>query len=170
MVSGAAHDLGVTNLRIRSAARAVVLDPDNRILLVRFVFPSGREIWATPGGGIEPGESPKDAIRRELAEETGLARPEIGTELWTRLHIIPFIGGNWDGQREEYYLVRAPVFEPAPQLSWEQLNAEFVFELRWWTIDELEETAATFAPARLPELVRRLLVDGPPAEPIDAGV
>ena len=159
------------DLRIRPAARAVLLDPENRILLVRFEFPA-RTVWATPGGGIEPDETPAEAIRRELEEEAGLTDFELGPVVWTRLHIIPFIGGKWDGQREQYHLVRAPAFEPQPRLSWEQLNREYVFGLRWWTLKELEEAApeTIFAPRRLPELLRDLLRDGPPAEPIDAGV
>jgi ADP-ribose pyrophosphatase YjhB (NUDIX family) len=159
----------MTKLRIRPAARAVVLDPDDRILLVRFEFPD-TSFWATPGGGIEPGETPELAIRRELAEEAGLAFVDIGPVIWTRLHIVPFIGGQWDGQHELYHLARTPAFTPAPALSWEQLNAEYVFELRWWTLTELEAAEETFAPRRLPELVRSLLRDGPPAGPIDVGV
>jgi 8-oxo-dGTP pyrophosphatase MutT (NUDIX family) len=61
----------VNSLRLRDAARAVVLDPEERVLLVRFEFPRRRG-WATPGGGIDPGESDEAAIRRELAKETGL--------------------------------------------------------------------------------------------------
>jgi len=159
----------VSELRIRHAARAVVIDPDDRILLVRFEFPA-RTVWATPGGGIEPGESPEDAIRRELAEETGLTAAEVGPVLWTRLHIVPFIGGRWDGQREQYHLVRTAAFTPKPRHSWEQLNAEYVFELRWWTQGQLGEAAETFAPRRLPELVLDLVENGPPTTPIDAGV
>jgi 8-oxo-dGTP pyrophosphatase MutT (NUDIX family) len=158
----------VSELRIRPAARAIVIDPADRILLVRFEFP-GRSLWATPGGGIEPGETPEEALRRELAEEAGLTAVDIGPAVWTRLHIIPFIDGQWDGQHEEYHLVRTSAFTPQPSHSWEQLNAEYVFELRWWTLDELDEAAETFAPRRLPELVRDLLRDGLPAEPIDVG-
>jgi ADP-ribose pyrophosphatase YjhB (NUDIX family) len=159
----------VSELRIRPAARAVVLDTDDRILLVRFEFPA-MSMWATPGGGIEPGESPEEAIRRELAEETGLDDFEVGPAIWERLHIVPFIGGQWDGQRELYHLVRVPAFIPEPRHSWEQLNAEYVFEIRWWTQSELAAATEVFAPRRLPELVRELLRCGPPDEPLDAGV
>ena len=146
-----------------------MLDLDDRILLVRFEFPT-RTVWATPGGGIEPGESPENAIRRELEEETGLASVEIGPVIWTRLHIVPFIGGRWDGQREQYHLVRTAAFTPKPRHSWEQLNAEYVFELRWWTLHDLGAAEETFAPRRLPELVLDLVENGPPTTPIDAGV
>ena len=169
LVSRTARIPGLSELRIRPAARAVVLDPDGRILLVRFEFPT-QTVWATPGGGIENGESHEDAIRRELEEETGLVDAQVGPPLWSRLHVIPFIGGQWDGQQEQYHLVRTPSFTPQPMLPWERLNAEYLFELRWWTLDELEQADVTFAPRRLPELVASLLRDGPPAVTIDVGV
>ena len=56
----------------RRVVRAVMLTPDRRVLLMKIREPvSGFVFWVTPGGGLEPGESDKDALRREVAEETG---------------------------------------------------------------------------------------------------
>jgi len=159
----------VSEPRLRRATRAVVLDNDERVLLVRFDF-GDRVVWATPGGGIEEGESDEHAIRRELAEEAGLEGFELGPLVWTRTHHVPLGGGRWDGQTERYYLVLTPPFEPSPRLTWEELREEGMTAVRWWTPEELEAAEALFAPRRLPLLVRSLLREGPPAEPLDVGI
>lgn len=156
-------------MRIRSAVRAVVLDPADRILLVRFEFPDA-SLWGAPGGGVDEGETLEDAIRRELSEEVGLDGIELGPWIWTREHVFPFVDGSWDGQAERFVLVRSPEFEPAPQFTAEELASEFVTGMRWWTLAELEASDELFAPRRLPELVANLLRDGPPGEPVDVGV
>ena len=154
--------------RLRSAARAIVLDESDRALLVRFDF-GDRVVWATPGGGLEEGEGDEEALRRELAEEAGLESFELGPLVWTRTHRVPMGGGRWDGQTERYYLVRCPSFEPAPRLTWEELRREGMTGVRWWPQEELEATTTVFAPRRLPLLLRELILHGPPAEPIDVG-
>jgi len=153
-------------LRIRDAARALVIDSADRVLLVRFEFPTATR-WALPGGGLEPGESHVEALVRELSEEVGLDDAVIGPAIWHRLHIIPFLNGEFDGQRERIHLIRTDAFEPAPQLTWEQMNAEFVHELRWWTLDEIAASDAVFVPTGLHTLLATLLRDGPPVDPID---
>ena len=59
--------------RVRIAAYALA-SHDGQLLLARFAdgYPSAGA-WTLPGGGLEFGESPEDAVHRELAEETGLA-------------------------------------------------------------------------------------------------
>lgn len=164
---------GDAPLRIREAVRAIVVDPDQRVLLVRWQFPD-LHVWGTPGGGMDPGEDVASALRRELHEELGLDDPVIGPEVWERTHIIPFLDGHWDGQHDRFFMVHTPSFEPTPRLTWEQLNAENLFELRWWTPDELDAFEPTrrefFAPRQFPDLYRALLADGPPAAPLDTGV
>lgn len=55
---------------LRVAAYAVVTDGDGKVLLARWT--EGRRVaWTMPGGGIEAGEDPEDAVRREVREETG---------------------------------------------------------------------------------------------------
>lgn len=154
---------------MRQAARAVILDPADRILLVRFEFPD-RVLWACPGGGLEPEETHQRAVVRELVEEVGLEDVTIGPCIWTRRHEIPFLDGNWDGQEERFYLVRTDAFEPAPRFTPDQLAAEYVTGLRWWTQRELAVATMDFAPRRLPELLAELLATGPPAWTIETGV
>jgi 8-oxo-dGTP pyrophosphatase MutT (NUDIX family)/G:T/U-mismatch repair DNA glycosylase len=149
----------------RSGVRALVLDPADRILLVRFDDAMG-SWWATPGGGVDPGESDVDALTRELGEEVGLHEFELGPLLWTRehWHVNP---RRFGGQRERCYLVQTDAFEIAPTFTEAELAAEGVHEARWFTLDEL--AGVTTGPRRLEELVRTLLEQGPPTEPFDAG-
>jgi 8-oxo-dGTP pyrophosphatase MutT (NUDIX family) len=155
-------------IEIRHAARAVVLDSDDRILLVRWVNEdNGVDTWLTPGGGIEPGEDAASALRRELREEAGLEAFEAGPIIWTRRHAFPWYERTVD-QRETFVLVRVPAFEPRPDPL--ALDAEGVREVRWWTLAELEASDATFTPRRLVALMHDLLESGPPSEPREVEV
>jgi double-stranded uracil-DNA glycosylase len=150
----------------RIAVRALVLDEDGRTLLVQFRDDTGQVWWATPGGGIDDGEDIESALRRELAEELGLDDFQLGPEIWTREHTF-----GWRGsilrQRERIWLVEVSQHEPAPRVD---LAAELVADVRWWTPDELAATTEQLVPDRLPELLRELQTNGPPAKPIDVGV
>jgi double-stranded uracil-DNA glycosylase len=151
-------------LPVRDAVRALVVDFAGRTLLTRFEDAYGTW-WSTPGGGTDPGESDAEALERELVEECGLRGAKIGPLVWTRRHwrVSP---DRWNGQRERCYLVRVHAFEPAPAFDSAALAAEGVLELRWFGPDEIDDV--TTAPANLAELVRRILRDGPPPDPLVA--
>jgi ADP-ribose pyrophosphatase YjhB (NUDIX family) len=53
--------------------RAVVLDPQNQVFLIRHTYVPG---WHLPGGGVETGETALEALNRELREEACIAIDE----------------------------------------------------------------------------------------------
>ena len=63
----------------RTACGVLALDEADRVVLVgQWRYPLELYSWEIPEGGGEPAESPFEAVRRELAEEAGLAGPGLG--------------------------------------------------------------------------------------------
>jgi 8-oxo-dGTP diphosphatase len=84
------------------AAYAVIMR-DDRVLLSRLApYLAPTERWTLPGGGIDFGEHPRDAVVREIYEETGL-RAEVGEHAWVDSALIP--GGGLDGERHAVRIV-----------------------------------------------------------------
>jgi ADP-ribose pyrophosphatase YjhB (NUDIX family) len=155
---------------LRPAARVVILDEADRVLLVRFEDAArGAHWWAAPGGALKSGESHDQAITREIHEETGLSAIElVGPWIWTREHVFE-LKRQLYRQQERFFLARSAAFE-AVFTQLEEEEKEFVRELRWWTAAELEETEEELSPRNLPNLLRGLLKDGPPRSPIEVGI
>jgi mutator protein MutT len=119
--------------------QAVVLDDAGRVLLVRHGYRAG---WHFPGGGVEKGETVRQAIERELQEETGIvasAPPEF-FGLYTNFRVFP-------GDHIALFVVRA----------WEQKrvpapNREIV-EQRFCALEALPEGTIASARRRLAEIL-----------------
>ncbi len=156
---------------LRPAVRGLVIDTDERVLLVRLVFPHG-VWWVLPGGGITDGETDIDALHRELAEEIGITSSHIGPLVWNRTHVFDVVdsdGVQWQGQRESVYLVRTEPFAPAPHMSPEELTAENIGEIRWWTMSEIQQHVGPdfLSPTDLATYVEFILREGIPDVPFE---
>jgi TDG/mug DNA glycosylase family protein len=138
----------------RPAVRGLVVDADERVLLVQFVNDAtGDTWWATPGGGIEAGENDEAALRRELREEIGLEDFEIGPLVWDQARSFAFQRVLYL-QRNRIYVVRVHAHHPAATVD---MQAEGVVAMRWWTLDELDATDERVTPPELVAELRTLL-------------
>lgn len=145
----------------RPAVRVLLLDEDDRTLLLRYRNQRGEIYWVPPGGGLEDGEDHLQAARRELAEEIGIGSVEIAELGWRRRVVVPWQGTTWD-QDERWYVARCPAGDVERGLDPDRrafLATEGVSGVRWWSPDEILATDGVhFAPEdlgdRLPALLR----------------
>lgn len=118
--------------------RGIVLDDDERVLLVRHTYVKG---WHLPGGGVEPGETCLDALRRELAEE---GRIRLAGE--PALHGIFFNGRISRRDHVAVYVVRDFVHDGPRERDREIAEAAF------FALDALPEGTTRGTRARLAEV------------------
>ena len=123
--------------RIRRAARLLVIDEHERLLLFRFTFAGRAPFWATAGGECDPGESFEDAARRELTEETGLVA-EPGGAVVARGNEFVTVGGEAVTADERYFRIRVPACEIAIH-GHTELEREIMRDHRWFTRAELAD-------------------------------
>ena len=142
----------------RLTSRVLLFDRDGRVLLFLTKAPdsSGVARWLTPGGGVDAGETHHDAAVRELQEETGLVRPDLGKPVWAHDFVVQWDAADHDTGHAEFYTATVDNFEPSSDL-WTEDEKVDVLEHRWWSISELLQTSEPYEPAELVSLVRRQL-------------
>jgi 8-oxo-dGTP pyrophosphatase MutT (NUDIX family) len=145
----------------RLTSRILLFDRDDRVLLFLTKAPdtSGVARWITPGGGVDPGEDHAMAARRELFEETGLVRDDLGDPVWNHDFVVQWDDADHDTGHAEFYTAVTDVFEPS-QENWTADERVDVLASRWWTLDELRTTTEPFEPAELPDLISKELHRG----------
>ncbi len=152
---------------LRNAVRALIIDRSDRVLMVKLdIARSGWIGWVLPGGGIEADEDSRVALQRELLEETGLRNAFIGPVVCRRVQRGPLVAPGFGGQQEEIHLVPCHDFALEPTMSAEELRAEGVVDMRWFTTAELHATNEVLVPEGLADLVDRVLEFGGSVDPL----
>ena len=100
------------------------------------------DAWQMPQGGIDPGEAPADAVRRELEEETGVTSAEVVAESaeWIRYDLPDeLIGEAWTGrfrgQELKWFAVRFTGAEA--EIRVDQVAKPEFDAWRWASLDEV---------------------------------
>jgi 8-oxo-dGTP pyrophosphatase MutT (NUDIX family) len=139
-------------MRERKASRLLVISPSQAVLLFRFVHKdgalAGQNYWATPGGGVEAGESFEAAAIRELREETGIQVRAVGAPIAERTFALMLPSGETVLAVEHYFVVHTLSTELS-RAEWTLEETQVMADHHWWSAEQLRSTEETVWPEAL---------------------
>jgi 8-oxo-dGTP diphosphatase len=158
----------------RPSARLILLDPQDRLFLFKVHQPSVYDpadpfrdpFWIMVGGLVDPGEAFAQTAVREAREETGLVVEDVRW-VWSRERVM-----QWREKqvlhREQFFLGRTRS-TAVDTSGLDEKEKSWTLDHRWWSVDEIAASSERFEPIKLASLLKGLLRDGPPAEPVTIG-
>ncbi len=156
------------NKRYRPNVAAILQRSDGLVLIgQRTDFP---ENWQFPQGGVDRGESPEEALCREVSEEVGIAADAYRITARSGPHRYDFPAGpdrrGFDGQEQFYFLCSLPAATP-PEPDLSGTCGEFS-ALRWVDVYDFPVHLAPKMKQEVYRAVLRQLFPGKPGNPIDS--
>jgi 8-oxo-dGTP diphosphatase len=158
----------------RPSARLILLDPQDRLFLFKVHQPSVYDpadpfrdpFWIMVGGLVDPGEAFAQTAVREAREETGLVVEDVRW-VWSRERVM-----QWREKqvlhREQFFLGRTRS-TAVDTSGLDEKEKSWTLDHRWWSVEEIAASSERFEPVDLASLLKGLLRDGPPAEPVTIG-
>lgn len=137
--------------RTRRAARLLVLDQAERLLLFRFHVQGRTPFWAAVGGECDPGETFAAAARRELFEETGIVA-DAGLEFAARSYDFTSLEGEDVTADERFFVVRVSETR-IDTAGHTELERTVMQDHRWFTRAELTDWPERIFPADVLDLL-----------------
>lgn len=146
----------ISAMRVRCSSRLLIINSSRQVLLFRFVHTNNalasRSYWATPGGGVEHGESFEQAAIRELKEETGIIRDNIGKCVAQRTFEMTLPSGETVLAKERFFIVFSNE-EEIHTNGWSNNEKSVISRYYWWELDELTRSNEIIYPNDITTLI-----------------
>ncbi|WP_338883109.1 NUDIX domain-containing protein [Xenorhabdus sp. TH1] len=143
-------------MHVRCSARLLIVNPSRQVLLFRFVHTNdalaGKSYWATPGGGVEHGESFEQAAVRELKEETGILRDDVGQYVAQRTFEMKLPSGEIVLAKERFFIVLSDEDEINTS-GWTDNEKSVIRRYHWWGLKELIQTQEIIYPSDITKII-----------------
>lgn len=153
-----------THVKHRETARVLIFNEKKQIFMLKTHFDPEVGLpprWLIPGGGIDAGEKPLEAARRELFEETGL---KIDSERLGEPVLVT--SGRWDwADGHNYHTYTDTIFELQVE-HFEPDTSGFtadehrdILETKWWNVSELIASQESIGPHELVNYLRKRFIE-----------